>query len=102
MVIDIGATSYDEAVNMFHIRIGEPGIPAIRCCYDAEHDVPFGKGFDCRVGCAAVIETLRRLEGVDLPCDVIGVLSSREEVGERGCKVSVKHADPSIAIVAAF
>ena len=99
LVIDIGATSYDEAVNKFHIRIGEPGVPATRCRYDAEHDVLFGKGFDCRVGCAAVIETLRRLEGVELPCDVIGVLSSQEEVGERGCKVSVKHANPSIAIV---
>lgn len=99
LVIDIGATSYDEAVNKFHIRIGEPGVPATRCRYDAEHDVLFGKGFDCRVGCAAVIETLRRLEGADLPCDVIGVLSSQEEVGERGCKVSVKHANPSIAIV---
>lgn len=99
MVIDIGATSYEEAVEKFHIRIGEPGVPATRCRYDAEHDVLFGKGFDCRVGCAAVIETLRRLEGLDLPCDVIGVLSSQEEVGERGCKVSVKHANPSIAIV---
>ena len=99
MVIDIGATSAEEAVNRFHIRIGEPGVPATKCRYDAENDVMFGKGFDCRIGCAAVIETLRRLEGMDLPCDVIGVLSSQEEVGERGCKVSVKHANPSIAFV---
>lgn len=97
MVIDIGATSHDEAVNQFHIRIGEPGVPATKCRYDEEHDVLFGKGFDCRIGCAAVIETLRRLEGLDLPCDVIGVLSSQEEVGERGAMVSVKHAKPNIA-----
>lgn len=97
MVIDVGATSYDEAVNRFHIRIGEPVVPATRCRYDAEHDVLFGKGFDCRVGVAAVIETLRRLEGVELPCDVVGVLSTQEEVGERGCRVAVNHVKPQIA-----
>ncbi len=97
MVIDIGAVSREEAVNAFNVRIGEPGVPATLCRYDGKRDVLFGKGFDCRIGCAAVLETLRRLEGMELPCDVVGVLSSQEEVGERGCKVAVKHVKPDIA-----
>ena len=35
----------------------------------------------------------------ELPLDIVGVLSSQEEVGERGCKVSVLHAHPDIAFV---
>ena len=33
MVIDIGATSYEDAVNNFHIRIGEPIVPATKFQY---------------------------------------------------------------------
>ena len=66
--------------------------------YDEEHDLMFGKAFDCRIGCAALIETLRRLRDEKLDVDVVGVLSSQEEVGERGMKVAVNHIKPQIAI----
>lgn len=99
MVIDVGAVSYDDAVQNFRIRIGEPVVPATKFRYDEAHDVMFGKGFDCRIGCAALIEALRRLDGEELPCDVVGVLSAQEEVGERGCKVSVNHVKPDAALV---
>ena len=81
MVIDIGATSYDDAVNNFHVRIGEPVVPDTKFCYDEKRDLMFGKGFDCRIGCAAMLEALRRLEGKELPCDVVAVLSTQEELG---------------------
>ena len=99
LVIDVGATSMEEAVRDFKIRIGEPVIPATKFEYDEPHDLMFGKGFDCRIGCAALLEALRRLEGEELPCDVVGVFSSQEEIGERGCKVSVNHVKPDAAIV---
>ncbi len=97
-VIDIGATSYEDAVNNFKIRIGEPATTAAQFEYDAEHDVIFGKGFDCRIGCAALLEVLYRLRGVELPFDVVGVLSSQEEVGDRGIRVAVNHVKPDVAI----
>ena len=99
LIIDVGAISYEDAVQNFGIRIGEPVVPATKFEYDEKRDVIFGKGFDCRIGCAVLIEVLRRLEGMDLPCDVVGVLSSQEEVGERGCKVAVNHVKPDVAIV---
>ena len=98
-IIDVGACSYEEAVHDYRIRIGEPVIPATRFQYDETRDVMHGKAFDCRIGCAALLEVLRRLEGEELPCDVVGVLSSQEEVGDRGVKVSVNHVKPDIAIV---
>ena len=99
MIIDIGATSYEEAVEKFHIRIGEPVVPATRFAYDAERDLMFGKGFDCRIGCAAMLEALRRLEGRELNCDVVAVLSTQEEMGPRNSKVTVHRVRPDIAIV---
>ncbi len=99
MVIDIGATSYEDAVNNFHIRMGEPVVPATKFHYDEAHDLIFGRAFDCRIGCAAMLEALRRLEGKDLPCDVVAVLSTQEELGPRNSKVTVHHINPDIAIV---
>ena len=99
MVIDVGATSYEDAVENFRIRMGEPAVPDTKFYYDEKRDLMFGKGFDCRMGCAALIEALRRLEGKELPCDVIAVLSTQEEMGPRNSKVTVHHIHPDIAIV---
>jgi len=96
--IDIGATSDKEARDIYKIRMGEPVVSAATFEFDQEHDLIFGKSFDCRIGCAALIETMRRLNEVELDVDVVGVLSSQEEVGERGCKVSVNHIKPDVAI----
>ena len=99
MVIDIGATSYEDAVKNFHVRMGEPVVPATKFQRDAAHGLLFGKAFDCRIGCAAALEALRRLEGRELPCDVVLVLSTQEELGPRNSKVTVHHVKPDIAIV---
>ena len=99
MVIDVGATSYEDAVENFRIRMGEPVVPDTKFYYDEKRDLMFGKGFDCRIGCAALIEALRRLEGRELPCDVIAVLSTQEELGPRNSKVTAHHIHPDIAIV---
>jgi len=96
--IDIGAVSAKDAVENFKIRIGEPVVPDVTMEYDEERDLMFGKAFDCRIGCAALIETLHRLKDEKLDVDVVGVLSSQEEVGERGMKVAVNQVKPQIAI----
>ena len=99
MVIDVGATSAQDAVDNFGIRIGEPVVPAVTCQYDEKRDILFGKAFDDRAGCAVMLEVLRRLEGVELPCDVVGVLSTQEELGLRSAKVTVNRVKPAAAIV---
>ena len=99
MVIDVGATSYADPVENFRVRMGEPVVPDTKFYYDEKRDLMFGKGFDCRMGCAALIEALRRLDGKELPCDVIAVLSPQEELGPRNSTVTVHHIHPDIAIV---
>ncbi len=99
LVLDVGARSAEEAKADFHIRIGEPIVPDVRFSYDAERDVMLGKAFDCRIGCAALMETMRRVRDMELAVDVIGSLSSQEELGERGCRVAVNKIKPKAAIV---
>ena len=99
MVIDVGAVSMEDAVENFHIRIAEPVVPDVNFRYDQAHGLFFGKAFDCRIGCAAMLEALRRLEGVELPCDVVAVLSTQEEMGLRSARVTAHRVSPHIGIV---
>ena len=45
-----------------------------------------------------MIAVIRKLDGLDLPFDVVGVVSSQEEVGDRGIEVAVNKVRPDIAV----
>lgn len=98
MVIDIGATSKEEVAELFHIHIGAPVVPDVTFEYDESTDVMLGKAFDNRLGCAAVLETMKELRRERLAVDVSGVLSCQEEIGERGAFVTRDVVKPDIAI----
>ena len=98
LVIDVGATSSRDAKENFKIRIGEPVVPDVTFQYDSARDIMIGKAFDCRIGCAALIEAMHRLCGEQLHVDLAAVLSSQEEVGERGIKAAVSKVKPDIAL----
>lgn len=99
LVIDIGATSKEEAVEAFHMRIGEPIVPDVVFEYQAAHDLMIGKAFDCRLGCASVLATLYDLAGEALAVDLVGALSAQEEVGTRGATITARTVNPDLAIV---
>ena len=92
LLLDCGATSAEDAVENFHMGIGEPAVPATEFAFDPERGVMFGKAFDDRAGVAALLLTLRELElraqeGDSTPeVDYVGCVSSQEEVGGRGVK----------------
>lgn len=97
--VDIGATSREEVINSFGIEVGAPIVPYVQFDYNEKNGTMLGKAFDNRLGCAAVIETLKALEKEDLPVNVVGALASQEEVGLRGATVTAKRVDPKLAIV---
>ncbi|MCM1989597.1 M42 family metallopeptidase [Oceanirhabdus seepicola] len=99
MVIDVGATSYDEVINVFKIEPGSPVVPHAEFSFNEVTGVMLGKAFDNRLGCGCVLETLLALEGLDLSVDVIGSISVQEEVGCRGAKVNANTIKPDLAIV---
>lgn len=98
MVLDCGSTSAEETVNGFGIGIGSFAAPAVTASYDEEKRLFFGKAFDCRIGVAAQIETLKQLKGEDLPCTVTASFAVQEEVGERGVYANYKALQPDLMI----
>lgn len=99
ITVDVGATSKEEAIKNFKIRIGEPIVPAVDFEYDGEHDLMVGKALDNRLGCGMIIDTLEELKGVPLDVDVVASFASQEEVGIRGAVVATRKIKADVAIV---
>ena len=95
--IDVGSTSAEETRNL-GVKIGSPIVPLTPFEYDKERGLMYGKAFDDRLGVAVTLETLKRLQGVELEVDVVGVVSSQEEVGERGITAVMYNIKPDAAI----
>jgi putative aminopeptidase FrvX len=98
MVIDIGATSKAEAVEGFGMAVGCPIVPHADFIYNTEYDIIMSKAFDCRLGCASVIDVLRSVSELDLNINVVGAFSSQEEIGIRGARIVANKIKPDVAI----
>jgi endoglucanase len=93
LVIDIGATSQDEAQGM--VKLGDYAVFDTRFQVLAEVGLRTAKGkaLDDRVGCAAAAA----LADGDYPVDLYLSFSAQEEVGMRGAKVAAFHIEPDLA-----
>ncbi len=95
--LDIGAKSAADAA-----RLGvEPGDPVAPLSpFEALNDSGdyVGKAFDDRVGCAVVIEALRRLAASGHPSQLFVAATVQEEVGLRGAQAAVAIIKPDVAI----
>lgn len=96
LLIDVGATSMEEVAISYRIQIGCFAVPGVLCSYDAQHGIFMGKAFDCRIGCAALIETMQQLQNMDV--EVQGTISAQEEVGERGMKCAIQNISCDVMI----
>ena len=99
MSIDVGASSLEEARDVYGIRIAAPAAPDVTFEYDEKRDIMIGKAFDNRLGCAAIQATLAALGDETLNVDVVGAMASQEEMACRGAVVTARRVNPEIAIV---
>ena len=100
MYISIGAKDADEAKQ--YVSVGDFAVfnsDFVRFGSDGKYIK--GKAIDDRAGCAAMIETVRRIreEKIELPFDTYFCFTVREEVGRSGAKVAAERVAPSRAIV---
>lgn len=98
LVLDPGTSSKEETENIFRLKMACPAVPDVKCEYNEVTKVFSGKAFDDRIGVAATIETIRRLQGKALSVNVAGSFSAQEEVGDRGVLANVTALKPQIAI----
>ena len=97
LYLDVGATSEAE-VRAMGISVGDPIVP----------DAPFevlngtgnylGKAWDDRVGCAVVIEAMRRLATAPHPNQIVYAITTQEEIGLRGAHTAADQIKPELGI----
>lgn len=96
LYLDVGARTAAE-VEKLGLSAGDPVVP----------DAPFvalpggrylGKAWDDRVGCAVVIEALRRLKASGHPNRLYVAATVQEEVGLRGARTAADVIKPDIGI----
>jgi endoglucanase len=95
--LDVGAKSAAEVAQM-GLAPGDPVAP----------DAPFavmngtqnylGKGWDDRVGCAVLIEAMRRLNKAPHPNQIFWVATVQEELGVRGAHTASEVVKPELGI----
>ncbi len=99
MFIDVGAKDQQQAMEEFGISPGDHIVPHTIVTEMKNPRLISGKAFDDRVGVALFIETIRKLNGTELPNAVYGVGTVQEEVGMRGARTAVEAVNPDVAIV---
>jgi len=99
MYIDVGITEKTN-IKKLGIRPGDPIVPDAK--FTAMHDpkVYLNKAFDNRIGVAAAVEVINKLNGKKHPNTVYGVGTVQEEVGLRGAGTAAYAVDPDVAFVA--
>jgi len=97
LFLDVGASTEAE-VRAMGISVGDPIVP----------DSPFevlngtnnylGKAWDDRVGCAVVVEAMRRLQSTPHPNQIVWAITTQEEIGLRGAHTAADVIKPELAI----
>ncbi len=94
LFIDIGAENQEEARKM-GVRIGDPVEFDIKFAR-VRRDVVIGKAFDDRVGCAVMVEAVKRLKKTS--CATYAVGTVQEEVGLRGAATAAFGIEPDVGL----
>ena len=90
MFLDVGAADRDS------LPVGVGDVACFDRSFVSQGDRLTAKAMDDRIGCAVLIETVRRLEAT--PHDVYFVFTVQEEVGLRGARTSAYGVQPDLAI----
>ncbi|MDI6847407.1 MAG: M42 family metallopeptidase [Candidatus Bathyarchaeia archaeon] len=94
LFIDVGAENREEAKKM-GVRIGDPIGFDIKFAKVGK-SIVVGKAFDDRVGCAVMVETIKRLKKTESTVYAVGTV--QEEVGLRGATTAAFRICPDVGI----
>jgi endoglucanase len=96
MHIDVGATRKFDVEKRLGIRVGDPVIPWSPFQVMGNPKAYLAKAWDDRVGCAVMVDVIKRLARSKHPNTVYGVGTVQEEVGLRGAQTSASVVDPDV------
>jgi putative aminopeptidase FrvX len=95
--LDVGAKNEAEVGSM-GISPGDPVVPDSPFTVLNGTDNYVAKAWDDRVGCAVVIEAMRRLQTQPHPNQIFWTITTQEEVGLRGAHTAADVVKPDLAI----
>jgi endoglucanase len=97
LFLDVGATTEAEVAAM-GLAPGDPVVPDAPFTVLNGTDNYLAKGWDDRVGCAVVIEAMRRLASAPHPNQILWTITVQEEVGLRGAESAAAIVKPELAL----
>lgn len=97
LYLDVGATSAAEVAAM-GVSVGDPIVPDAPFAVMNGTDNYLGKAWDDRVGCAVVVEAMRRLRTAPHPNQIVWAITTQEEIGLRGAHTAAETIKPEIGI----
>nr|WP_319372667.1 M42 family metallopeptidase [uncultured Methanobacterium sp.] len=92
MFIDIGASDKEDAEEM--VNIGDP-ITIKQKFAELKNDLVMGNAMDNRVGCAIMVEVMKRARS---DATIYGVGTVQEEVGLKGARTAAYRINPDMAL----
>lgn len=96
--LDVGARSKADAAERLGIRPGDPIAPDSKFAILQGGELYLGKAWDDRVGCAVMVEVMRRLKESPARVNVYAVATVQEEIGLRGAHTASNMVKPDIGI----
>jgi endoglucanase len=97
LYLDVGAKNEAEVREM-GISPGDPVVPWSPFTVMNGTGNYLSKGWDDRVGCAVVVEAMRRLNTAPHPNQIFWTITTQEEVGLRGAHTAADVVKPDLAI----
>lgn len=102
LFLDVGAKNAAEVAAM-GLEPGDPVVPdapfaVMNGAQNYQNQNYLGKGWDDRVGCAVVIEAMKKLAHAPHPNQIFWVATVQEEIGLRGAHTSSEIVKPEIGI----
>jgi putative aminopeptidase FrvX len=95
MFIDVGLIGKKKPEDL-GIRPGDPVVPVFPFTALSGGKTYMAKAWDDRLGCAVIVEVMRKLSKMKLPCGVYAVGTVQEEVGIRGAVTSGHAVSPDV------
>ena len=96
MHIDVGATRKFDVEKKLGVRVGDPVVPWSTFEVMGNPKAYMAKAWDNRIGCAIMIDVVKRLARSKHPNTVYAVGTVQEEVGLRGAQTSAAVVDPEV------
>jgi endoglucanase len=97
LYLDVGAKNEAE-VRAMGISPGDPVVPDSPFMVLNGTDNYLAKGWDDRVGCAVIVEAMKRLQSQPHPNQIFWTITTQEEVGLRGAHTAADVVKPDLAI----